>query len=909
MRTPVSARILKLALSTVLIIGLFPGMGLATGGGEVSPTYDSGSGVGAEDGGDVLEGTETPEPDYSAVERILEEHEGFDFEEANAQAENEAGTLYERDKVLVIYDSAFSAEERSVLAGIDEGVEVEIEPLSTSKEGDETIVSVTLEEGSNVYEAIEEIEKDPTVVFAQPNFFYYSTNEDPIDDNYSDETTGSENTLAAVDTNDPEPQGYLNRVFARDAWEIVRTNNAVTVAVIDTGIRFAHEDLAANIDTVNAYDAYADSLDPFNDLSSTYPDTYRGAANCRTDTLGHGTRVAGVLAGRANNGVGIAGVSYNARILPIHAAPNNSDQLTTAAIVLAYNYLITLKQNGNSSLCVINASYGSYSEFGGDTLQRTRIEQAIANGMITIAAGGNEPPEGVSGTTPHYPSDFDSVVGVTGLTASDTFVSGWSYNSNKDICAPGTNIRTTGISSDSEYTSDYSGTSYATPIVSGVAAMVCARYPGISVENIRQRLISTALDLGVTGHDSYYGHGKVNAYGAVGGTAGTYWGVVRLGGATRYDTMKLIAEYGRASASTAIVVSGDTAAWPDSLAAAGLAGLYNAPILTTAANSLSSQTAATIRNLGVSRVIIVGGTAAVADNVRNQIANIVGSSYVSRIGGVDRYATAELVYTYRSSSTWVHPRGGHVHPYYSASHTWKNGSKKKAALLVTGTDYPDALAAAGLSAYTHFPIFLVPADGHITANTKRLLENGNFDEVIAVGGIRNTAAGGEAAAAVDPADVTGWTYRDGRIAQPGDNWYYSTSGATRYETASEVFYCCYLEGVSITRVCLATGLSSVDARAGTALKHPILLADTGATSAASGTVSTYAPYIRNLLVLGGTGALSDSVVNTVAAAWGTPVIPQTDGSSELSLEDPESLPIGVGYGYPDTEQGEASEVD
>jgi hypothetical protein len=202
--------------------------------------------------------------------------------------------------------------------------------------------------------------------------------------------------------------------------------------------------------------------------------------------------------------------------------------------------------------------------------------------------------------------------------------------------------------------------------------------------------------------------------------------LTRLGGSTRYDTMKTIATYSRSLATTAIIVSGEEAAWPDALSASGLAGIYNAPILTTASGHLPSQTIQALITLNVSRVIIIGGPAMISDTVKNQIVSIVGP-YVARIYGADRYETAEKIYSAAPTGSWLHPTGGYKSPNYSSSHTWKNGTRKKAAILVTGTSFPDGLSASALAAYAHFPIFLVRADGTLTATTQKLLGKGNFD--------------------------------------------------------------------------------------------------------------------------------------------------------------------------------------
>jgi putative cell wall-binding protein len=329
----------------------------------------------------------------------------------------------------------------------------------------------------------------------------------------------------------------------------------------------------------------------------------------------------------------------------------------------------------------------------------------------------------------------------------------------------------------------------------------------------------------------------------------------RLDGAGRYDTMKMIATYNRTSATTAIVVSGAANAWTDALSAAGLAGIYDAPILTTASGSLSPQAKQALVTLGVKKVFIIGGTAMVSNTVKNQITNVVGSD-VTRIAGANRYETAEKIYEAVSATSWQHPAGGDASSY-SSPPSWKNGTGKKAAILVTGTSFPDGLSASALAAYAHFPIFLVQSNGKLTAATQNILAKGNFDEIIAVGGA-TTAAAEVACNLIDPADAKGMA--------PGKNWYHRAIGADRYQTSGEVFKVCAREGVPLTEVIITTGISSIDATAGGALKYPILLANIGKTSAAAGITSAYKDSITKLLVLGGTSAVFNTTV-TAVATW------------------------------------------
>lgn len=301
---------------------------------------------------------------------------------------------------------------------------------------------------------------------------------------------------------------HLDDVGLTKAWDYVRTNKAVTVAVLDTGAKADHPDLAANI--VGALNMTTDGGDG-------------------NDVTGHGTHVAGIVSAVSNNGTGVSGTSFNAGILSlrVQSAAGTIDPLW---IVSAYDYILAHRVDLN--IRVVNmsiAGYATLTDWEADDLCK-KIDEARAAGILTVCAAGNS---GVSYTDggvkkyvtlpyPCYPGDYDGVLSVINIDDSDMIsgssnynvdgVTNTSKNSTKDLCAPGTKILSTTRSGGYGIST---GTSMAAPVVSGIAALLFTADPSLTPDKVMEILESTADDLGDPGWDSKYGYGKVNAYAAV----------------------------------------------------------------------------------------------------------------------------------------------------------------------------------------------------------------------------------------------------------------------------------------------------------------------------------------------------------------------------------------------------------
>lgn len=331
-------------------------------------------------------------------------------------------------------------------------------------------------------------------------------------------------TEAITKINDPQAssQWALDSLDMYKAWNIKKCEGAVSVAVIDTGCLTSHEDLRANIkDTYNSIDK-----------TSTVTDD---------DPGGHGTHVAGIVSADADNGIGVAGTSYDAGLIIIKSSKldNGSSAFSSAWLAQAYVWLMGDDDNDGSTVAqthnvrVVNMSLGGKGAVGGDIAANDKalldkITEAKSKQILTVCAAGNS----MANATPPYdcfPGDYSDCFSIINLLknsagtpndSAERYSVAKASNSNfntagstaKDISAPGTDILST--SKTGSYVSK-SGTSMASPAVAGVAAMLFAYEPSLTPQNAQTLLEQTATDLGDTGWDSETGYGEVDAYHAL----------------------------------------------------------------------------------------------------------------------------------------------------------------------------------------------------------------------------------------------------------------------------------------------------------------------------------------------------------------------------------------------------------
>lgn len=294
---------------------------------------------------------------------------------------------------------------------------------------------------------------------------------------------------------------------ALNAWTKTKGSKDVVVAVLDTGVDYTHLDLASNMwarpDNVPQY--FDEELGTYNDLQGF--DANINASD-PMDENGHGTHCSGIVGAEGNNNEGIAGINWNVQIMPLKFLGRGGFGTTKDAIE-AINYAIDRKQKG-VNIRIISASWGStqYSKPLEDA-----IRAAGEQGILFVAAAGNSSTD--NDRKPHYPSNYDlpNVISVAALDRTDSLASFSNYGAKTvHVAAPGREIVSTWLGNAYR---EASGTSMATPYVSGIAALVIANEPNISVEKLRERIIKSVDKI-----DSLNGKvvsgGRINAAKALG---------------------------------------------------------------------------------------------------------------------------------------------------------------------------------------------------------------------------------------------------------------------------------------------------------------------------------------------------------------------------------------------------------
>jgi thermitase len=287
--------------------------------------------------------------------------------------------------------------------------------------------------------------------------------------------------------NDPYVQNgsawHLNKIQAPQAWDLATGRSTVIIAILDSGVKQDHADLAARM------------LTGFNFVSN----------NSNTaDDSGHGTAVAGAAAALGNNGIGVAGVGYGCSILPVKVL-DASGYGAYSTIAAGINY----SANQGARVISISIAGGSSSS----TLQNA-VNYAWGKNCIIVAAAGNN-----GSPTAMYPAACANVMGISATEADDTKASFSNYGNHIAVAAPGNVIWTTQNDNTYPY-GGWWGTSLATPVVAGLAGLVASANATLSNAQIVSLIKNNADDLGPNGFDSSFGWGRINARRAVAAAMG-----------------------------------------------------------------------------------------------------------------------------------------------------------------------------------------------------------------------------------------------------------------------------------------------------------------------------------------------------------------------------------------------------
>ena len=273
-------------------------------------------------------------------------------------------------------------------------------------------------------------------------------------------------------------------ISATLAWAISTGTDKVVVAVLDSGVDYNHEDLAGNMWVRPA------SLAPYRDNELGTIDDLNGFnavdnASDPMDDNGHGTHCAGIIGAEGENNLGIAGVNWKVQIMPLKFM-NAGGFGTTKDAIEAINYVIERKKAG-VNVRIISASWGSTQK---SRALEEAIRKAYENDILFVAAAGNSSVN--NDRSPHFPSSYNvpNVVSVAALDRHDHLASFSNYGAKSvAIAAPGVDILSTWLGNAYE---EKSGTSMATPVVAGVAALVLAENPRLSVDDLKKKLLASS---------------------------------------------------------------------------------------------------------------------------------------------------------------------------------------------------------------------------------------------------------------------------------------------------------------------------------------------------------------------------------------------------------------------------------
>lgn len=343
----------------------------------------------------------------------------------------------------------------------------------------------------DVYSAIAAITATGTVEYAEP-YYIFETFFTPNDPSFSQ-------------------QYALRQIQIEKAWDIVQGDSTMAIAVCDAGVEWDHPDLAANIwknpgetgidefnrdkqtngidddgngvvDDWHGWDFVGDPR-TVNDWQSLRWTADNNPAPRRVTVSGyrgyHGTWVSGAASARTNNGTGIAGTGFRTKILPVKCS---ADSIGTGSVVAGYD---GIRYAADLRAAVINCSFGGTVDPSFTQGLQSVIDYAYSQGSLVVAASGNEATN--NDRTPVFPANLNHVVSVGATTAADATAGFSGYGVSVDIWAPGVSVATTDLGGG--YISNgVSGTSFAAPIVSGVAALLRAQHPDWTPDQIGMQL-------------------------------------------------------------------------------------------------------------------------------------------------------------------------------------------------------------------------------------------------------------------------------------------------------------------------------------------------------------------------------------------------------------------------------------
>lgn len=362
-------------------------------------------------------------------------------DEAITVANDDDGNLYAENQIIVSFKPGAKAES---IQALRKGESAKLHRKLSSINAEVWKLPPGL-----VKSGLEKLRKNPNVLYAEYNYI----------------------VQAQGIPNDPGYGGQLYLPYMRtpQAWDYgYGTGNAI-VAVLDSGINTGNDDLKGML--VGGYN--------FVNMTSNYADDY-----------GHGTQVASVVGARVNNSFGIAGIAGKSGILSVKVL-NSTGAGTYATMIQGIDYAV--KQGA----AVINMSIGGRTA---STALKSAVDQALASGVVIVAAAGNE-----GSTALSFPAAYENVIGVGAVDLKGVKMTFSNTGSGLTVMAGGS----ARVATSSNSFTSANGTSFSAPYVAGLVALLKDAKPSASPADIFNAITSTSLDLGQTGYDTTYGHGLV----------------------------------------------------------------------------------------------------------------------------------------------------------------------------------------------------------------------------------------------------------------------------------------------------------------------------------------------------------------------------------------------------------------
>lgn len=306
-------------------------------------------------------------------------------------------------------------------------------------------------------------------------------------------------------------QYFINKIQCPAGWDIQKGDTNVIIGIVDSGTDWDHPDLAGNL-KLN----YADPIDGIDNDGDGYVDNYRGwdlggadynnvVADNDPMIMGannnHGSHTSGDACAVTNNGVGVASPGFKCKFMPIKCAADNDTRGTGGV-----GYIITgyegIKYAADHGCSIINCSWGGT---GGGQFEQDVITYATINkNVLVVCSAGND-----ANNVAHYPSSYKYAISVASTTSSDTKSSFSCYGTDIDVCAPGSGIYSTLY--NNSYAS-FDGTSMASPIAAGTAAIIKSQFPSYTALQVGEKLRVTCDN--IDGVNSSYagqlGKGRIN---------------------------------------------------------------------------------------------------------------------------------------------------------------------------------------------------------------------------------------------------------------------------------------------------------------------------------------------------------------------------------------------------------------